>query len=255
MTETENYKLKMPEESDYVLPDPFNDNAVIIDAELKKAQDHREAGSAHITILPHTKAGTVHALTGLSGVTGTVSAVFTATGDYIAGDTITMDGESYTVQLSNGEEAGDNLFTTGVTIAVIVDTEGKKVNFKASGGSEKYAYGTITIAESTETLTISGLPFRPDGFYIVHTQGIYYDNVDSFKQSVRMVHRPNKNVSPEIVTASSSYQCFQLTESETLTDNNTYWITDNSMSFHSSSGTARRFMSGHTFQWMIWREE
>lgn len=253
MTETENYKLKMPEESDYVLPDPFNDNSVIIDEELKKAQEHRKAGSAHIIALTHAKSGTVHELTGLSGAAGILSCVFTATGDYIAGDMITVDGESYAIQLSNGEEPDDNLFVAGATVAVVIDTEGKKVNFKASGGSEKYAYGTITITENTNTLTISGLPFRPDGLFVVNTYGIHHDKASS---GITLVQRANENALPDLVYATSTSEgCWQLTESETLAENYTYWITDNSMSFHSSDSLTLRFMKGNTFRWMIWREE
>ena len=85
--------------------------------------------------LTHSKSGTTHALTGLSGVSGTVSCVFKATAAFNAGDTIRVDNTGYTIQLSNGEAPEANLFVSGASVPVVIDTEGKKVNFKAAGVS------------------------------------------------------------------------------------------------------------------------
>ena len=84
--------------------------------------------------LTHSKSGTTHYLTGLSGVSGTVSCVFKATAAFNAGDSIRVDNTGYTIQLSNGEAAEDNLFVSGASVPVVIDTAGKKVNFKAAGG-------------------------------------------------------------------------------------------------------------------------
>ena len=106
--------------------------------------------------LVHQKSGTTHALTGLTGVTGTVSCVFTATAAFAAGDTFTVDGELYTVQLSNGEAAEDSLFVSGAAVPVIVDTGAKKVNFKSAGSSVKLPAETtalLKIFTSNSTFT------------------------------------------------------------------------------------------------------
>lgn len=102
--------------------------------------------------LGYSKSGTTHKLTGLSGVSGTVSAVFTATAGFSAGDTFTVEGTPYTIQLSNGETAEDNLFVSGATVSVIIDTEAQKINFKAAGGGMKFnpAYLQSTMFVYTE---------------------------------------------------------------------------------------------------------
>ena len=87
--------------------------------------------------LQYAKSGTTHQLTGLSNVSGIVSCVFTATADFVAGDMVTVDGEAYTIQLSNGEEPADNLFVSGAAVTVVIDTTVKKVNFKAGGGKKR----------------------------------------------------------------------------------------------------------------------
>ena len=123
---------------------------------------HKADAAVHLRQLSYTKSGTTHQLTGLSGVSGTVSAVFTATAAYAAGDTFTVDGTAYTIQLSNGEEAEDNLFVAGASVPVVVDTAGKKVNFKAAGG-QKLPAGTMDV------LAI----LTQNGTFIVPQTGIY----------------------------------------------------------------------------------
>lgn len=99
---------------------------------LMKVKD--SVGGGSIITLNHQKIETVHALTGLGGATGLISAVFTATADFTAGDTITVDGLPYNIQLPDGGSASSSLFVTGSAIAVVIDTEGNKVNFKFAGG-------------------------------------------------------------------------------------------------------------------------
>lgn len=86
-----------------------------------------------LMVLNHSKSGTVHDLTGFGDADGSVIAVFKAVADYIEGDTLKIDDVSYTIKLSNGEPADTNLFVTGATVEIVVDTESKVVNFKAGG--------------------------------------------------------------------------------------------------------------------------
>ena len=112
--------------------------------------------------LQHAKSGTTHQLTGLTAVSGIVSCVFTATADFAAGDTVTVDGEEYAVQMPDGESAPDKLFTSGVSVSVVVDKAGKKVNFKSAGGV-KLPAGTFVIVKT----------FLSSGTFIVPISGKY----------------------------------------------------------------------------------
>ena len=109
--------------------------------------------------LSHIKSGTNHGLTGFNMLAGTIPAVFTATATYDYGDTITVDGTSYAIQLTNGDEADNNLFVTGASVPIIIDTEAKKVNFKAAGAplpAEAMAIVKIYTANDTFVVPKSG---------------------------------------------------------------------------------------------------
>lgn len=112
-------------------------------------------GYSTIHTLSYYKSGVTHYLTGLSGVSGTVSCVFKATAAFNAGDTIRVDNTGYTIQLSNGEDPEDNLFVSGATVAVIVDKGNYRVNFKAGGGlsNSKLALANATAADVAEGKT------------------------------------------------------------------------------------------------------
>lgn len=106
--------------------------------------------SVKIPELVHVKAGSVHKLTGFpQEESGIISCVFLATAGFQAGDTFTVDGTSYTVQLSNGEAAENNLFVSGASVPVVIDTAGKKINFKAGGGlsNSKLALATALVSD------------------------------------------------------------------------------------------------------------
>lgn len=99
--------------------------------------------------LTHAKSGTVHSLTGLSGRTGIISAVFKATAAYAEGNTFTVDGVTYTAKTQTGEALPDGAFASGTVVGVLIDTVGKTINFKAAGktGSE------YTIQSGSKTVT------------------------------------------------------------------------------------------------------
>lgn len=96
--------------------------------------------------LQYAKSGTTHQLTGLTAVSGVVSCVFTATADFVAGDTVTVDGTAYEIQLSSGDAPADKLFVSGASVAVVVDKGNKKINFKSAGGV-KLPAGTWVIVK------------------------------------------------------------------------------------------------------------
>lgn len=115
----------------------------------------RNAGGAGGCTLTHELVGTVHTFTGLSG-NGLVSATFKATGDYTAGDTATIDGEAYTIQLTGEDEPDTGLFVTGRAVQVTIDTESKTVNFKSGGGLSN---GKLALATATEGTVLLGYSF------------------------------------------------------------------------------------------------
>ena len=106
--------------------------------------------SVKLPELIHIKSGNTNELTGFpQEETGLVSCVFKATADFQAGDTFTVDGVPFTIQLSNGESAEDNLFVAGAAVPLIVDVGAKKVNFKSGGGlsASKLALATAAAAD------------------------------------------------------------------------------------------------------------
>lgn len=114
---------------------------------LSNIETHKADTEVHLRRLEHAKSGTTHQLTGLTAVSGVVSCVFTATADFAAGDTVTVDGEAYAVQLSSGDAPADKLFVSGASVPVVVDKENKRVNFKAGGG---YVKGDVIAVEYLE---------------------------------------------------------------------------------------------------------
>ncbi len=161
----------------------------VLFATQKEFLAHTGDASMHQQILSYSKAGTTHQLTGLSGVSGTVSAVFTASDVYSAGDTFTIDGTPYTIQLTNGEAAEDNLFVSGATVSVILDTVGKKINFKAGGGLTN---SMLALATATEADVSSGKTFYAGNKILkTGTAGRYvYGQIDRQNQTVSCGFKP-----------------------------------------------------------------
>ena len=135
--------------------------------------------------LDYGKNGTVHALTGLNGASGLVSCLFTAAADYEADDTFTVDGTAYTIALQDGSDASDGLFVSGAVVSCVLDTVGKTVNFKASGGSLKYATGSQTAERTTVSSNsdylffhVTGLSFLPSMLYIQANESYVLIGID-----------------------------------------------------------------------------
>lgn len=113
-------------------------------------------GGGMVCTLTHAKSGTAHAFTGLGSRTGLVPCQFKATDGYTAGDTATIDGEAYTIQLTGADVPETDLFVSGKSVLVDVDTEGKMVNFKAGGG---LTGGKLALADATEATVFNGKTF------------------------------------------------------------------------------------------------
>lgn len=113
------------------------------------------SGSMVVT-LTHTKSDTVHAFTGLGERTGLVPCQFKSTAGYTEGDTATIDGTAYTITLTSVDAPETDLFVSGKSILVDVDTEGKLINFKSGGGLTK---AKLALATATENEVFVGYTF------------------------------------------------------------------------------------------------
>lgn len=113
------------------------------------------SGSMVVT-LTHEKSGTVHTFTGLGERTGLVPCQFKSTAGYTEGDTATIDGTAYTITLTSADAPETDLFVSGKSIIVDVDTESKTINFKAGGGLTK---AKLALATATEDTVFNGKTF------------------------------------------------------------------------------------------------
>ena len=108
--------------------------------------------------LSHSKSGNIHYLTGLSGApSGIYSCIFRAVDSYSAGDTIRVDGYTYSVMMQDGSAAPDNLFVAGNSVAVIVDKGNQYVNFKAGG--EGLSDSDLSLATAAASDVLQGKTF------------------------------------------------------------------------------------------------
>lgn len=114
-----------------------------------------EYGSTVIT-LTHTYTAPTHIFTGLSGRTGLIPAQFKSAAKYTAGDTATIDGIAYTIQLTGADAPETDLFVAGKSILVDIDTEGKTINFKSGGG---LTGGKLGLATAEEDEVFAGKTF------------------------------------------------------------------------------------------------
>ena len=113
------------------------------------------SGSMVVT-LTHTKSDTVHAFTGLGERTGLVPCQFKSTAGYTEGDTAIIDGTAYTITLTGADAPETDLFVSGKSILIDVDTEGKLINFKSGGGLTN---GKLALADATEDTVFNGRTF------------------------------------------------------------------------------------------------
>lgn len=112
-------------------------------------------GSMVVTLI-HTKSGTSHKFTGLEGRTGLIPCQFKSTAGYTEGDTAAIDGTAYTITLTGADAPETDLFVSGKSIIVDVDTESKTINFKAGGGLTN---GKLALATATESEVFVGKTF------------------------------------------------------------------------------------------------
>ena len=134
---------------------------------------HESDTAVHLRQLTCTKSGNVFQLTGLSGATGLVSCTFKAPSDYVSGNTFTVGGTAYTIQLSNGDTPANKMFVSGAVLSIILDTVNKKINFKSGGLVRTLITETI---EATKNWTNPSYNDRPVMVTVVGAGGGGYDD-------------------------------------------------------------------------------
>ena len=175
-TNTTNYNLVKPDQTDFYDVDDFNGNADIIDAQLKSINDqYTDLSSAvetntvkvdaalamGVRTLSCTKSGKTFKLTQPLPSTGMYSCIFTAPADYMTGDSFTVNGTIYAVSTSDGEELGDKAFVSGTVVPVVLDQTGKTINFKQAGrkltlSAESYVMVKCYTQNGTFTAPMTG---------------------------------------------------------------------------------------------------
>ena len=175
-TNTPNYKLKKPDPSDFYNIADFNDNADIIDAQLKSISDQYTdlsgavetntvkvdaALAMGVRTLSCTKSGNTFKLTQPLPSMGMYSCIFTAPSDYMTGDSFTVNGTIYAVSTSDGEELSDKAFVSGAIVPVVLDQAGKTINFKQAGrkltlSAESYIMVACYTEDGTFTAPMTG---------------------------------------------------------------------------------------------------
>lgn len=114
MQYTPHYNLNLPEGTDIVNPlVQDNPNYSAIDTAL---YDNKLRAIGNAT---HVKTGTNHAIT--LADSDIVAFKFVATGDYVTGDTFTVDGVTVTARISDGSSIPNEAFKVNSTVLCILD--------------------------------------------------------------------------------------------------------------------------------------
>lgn len=113
MTNTNHFNLNKPEGSDlYNHLTIDNPNMDIIDAAMYDNEIHSVGDAAEL------KSGSVHSITRMNGDTSVFK--FTATSDFVAGETFTLDGEQVTVYTTDAQPLPTNAYRIGATVLCAV---------------------------------------------------------------------------------------------------------------------------------------
>ena len=200
------------------------------------------SGSMVVT-LTHAKTGTVHAFTGLGDRTGLIPCQFKSAAGYTEGDTATIDGVDYTITLTGADAPETDLFVSGKSILVDVDTEAKTINFKAGGGLTK---AKLALADATEDVVFNGRTFYAGSKNIrtgaalatpttVDTSKMF-TGVTAYNQQGQLV-----TGAPTATTATAA----NLFNGKTAYDNNGNLLTGTALAT-ASTATASNILSGYT---------
>lgn len=169
MQYTNHYNLNLPEGSDIVNPlVQDNPNYTAIDSALY-ANKVRTVGNA-----AEVKSGTVHAITRSDSDIDVIR--FTATGDWITGDTMTVDGAPVSVYLPDGSAPLTGAYV--INTEVIAAINGSRVTlYTGSGAVTSIDADDVVYDNSVSGLTATDAQAAIDE--LSNSQNIKYDNTVS----------------------------------------------------------------------------
>ena len=123
---------------------------------------HKSDQTVHVTTLGCTKSGRVYQLTGLTASSGLVPCVFKADADYVAGNTVTIDGTEYTLKTRDGSALTAGAWAAGAVIRGVADADNKVLYVEPSRLPNHYSlnilrgYGGRSIGyDGSETIDMS----------------------------------------------------------------------------------------------------
>lgn len=149
MTNTTNYNLNIVEGTDIVNPlTQFNPNFNIIDGAMKNNAD------AAVSPATCIKSGTVHTVTRSN--TGAEMFIFTATGDWNTGDTMTVDGTPVTPVLPNGSALVSGSYL--INAEVLASIKGTKVTIYSNSVDLTSIQNSIDALTDTARYTVPTTP-------------------------------------------------------------------------------------------------
>lgn len=174
MSLTPNYGMTIPASTDTVnLLTQNYPNFTILDTALKNVSD------SAVTVAVETKVGTVHNLVRSDGDRAVIR--FTATSDYIAGDTFTVDGNAVTVVTPGGTSIPDRGFVINSNVLGIL--VGAVLTLLVGGGLTSVDASDVDYDNTVSGLTatdvqnaIDELATRP---VVTDASDVDYDNTDS----------------------------------------------------------------------------
>lgn len=210
MTNTTNYNLNIVEGTDIVNPlTQFNPNFNIIDGAMKSNAD------AAVSPATCIKSGTVHTITRSN--TDAEMFVFTATGDWNSGDTMTVDGTPVTPVLPDGTALLTGSYL--INAEVLASIKGSKVTIYSNMFNMPTIYASnvvvspgVSVADSLTT--VSNDSTGPKGLGTFDANAAF--NAGVYRNVSSMSNTPNNDangilmVFPVYPSADNLYTCVQI---------------------------------------------
>lgn len=215
MTNTTNYDLIIVEGTDKVNPlTQVNPNFEIIDEEMKKNKD------AAISTATELLTGSIHGLQRANGDAAVFR--FTATSNYTAGDTFTVDGIQVTALTPTGEALGNGAYIIGsevlcclkgtlLTMFLTGGTVTTADNALKLGGQEPSYYGTAEdVTQAQQTATAAGVLANAVQTQVTDIKGLFNrsteEKVVGYDTDGKEIYEKTIVGSNSSYTADSSYR-------------------------------------------------
>lgn len=167
-------------------------------------------------MLRYLKKGTVHQLYGPHDPTRDMElAVFTATDNFSAGDTFTIDGVAYSASSENGKALTSSQFVTGASVQIVINNKLNHITFKSGSG-----VGGVDSSQLSQTTATAGDVLSGKTFYAgnnslktgTRSSGTlqkvsgYFSKLDAYSDTNNS-YSTTLAIIPEMITVHSSASC------------------------------------------------